>query len=145
MVVMESTKVLNLTQHSATPEQIAQGVVEPTPEVKAQIQSLLTFEELPGPKEIIRRATRLADIAAECGVEAAMIGGAPYLMAELERTLLFGGVNPLYAFSRRESVDQVQPDGSVKKVAVFRHVGFVPAVTQGDCWNYIAELAKEES
>ena len=26
---------------------------------------------------------------------------------------------------QRESIDQVQPDGSVKKTAVFRHCGFV--------------------
>jgi len=136
---MKNEKIINMTQHNATPEQIEAGVVEP--EVKARVQSLLTFDDPPTPGEIIRRATELADIAAECGAEAAMIGGAPYLMSELERQLLFRRVNPLYAFSRRESVDQTQPDGSVRKVAVFRHLGFVPALTQGDYWNYIAELA----
>jgi hypothetical protein len=31
----------------------------------------------------------------------------------------------VYAFSRRESTEAVQEDGSVRKVAVFRHLGFV--------------------
>ena len=30
----------------------------------------------------------------------------------------------LYAFSKRESVDLPQPDGSIRKVAVFRHEGW---------------------
>jgi len=136
---MKNEKIVNLTQHNATPEQIEAGVVEP--EVKARIQELLTFDEPPEPGEVIRRATRLADIAAECGAEAAMIGGAPFLMGELERELLWRRINPLYAFSRRESVEEKQSDGSIRKASVFRHIGFVPCITQGDYWNYIAELA----
>lgn len=31
--------MLNLTQHLATEEQLRDGVIEPTPEVKAQIKS----------------------------------------------------------------------------------------------------------
>jgi hypothetical protein len=46
-------------------------------------------------------------------------------MAPLEVALRAHGITPLYAFSVRESVDQVQPDGSVRKVATFRHAGFV--------------------
>ena len=144
----EMEKILNLTQHVATPEQIAQGVVEPSPEVKARIQELLTFDEPPDPAEIIRRAEKFAVLAyeivtAEYDSETVMIGGAPFFISALERELMFRGMDPVYAFSRRESVDQTQPDGSVRKVAVFRHLGFVPALTQGDYWNYIAE--KEES
>lgn len=71
------------------------------------------------------RAEKLAEIVANHGCPAAMVGGAPYFMAPLERLLLAGGIKPLYAFSRRESVEQTQPDGSVRKVAVFRHVGWV--------------------
>jgi hypothetical protein len=37
------------------------------------------------------------------------------------------GITALYSFSTRESVDQPQPDGSVRKVAVFRHTGWVEA------------------
>jgi hypothetical protein len=54
----------------------------------------------------------------------AMIGGAPWMMAALESALLDAYITPLYAFSVRESVEIAQPDGSVVKTAVFKHVGF---------------------
>jgi hypothetical protein len=129
--------ILNLTQHAPTPEQVAAGVVEPKPEVKAAIVAALTFDSLPSREEIGARAADLAEIACrydiadtddDIGEEfpgAAMIGGAPYLMAALERELSARGVRPLYAFSTRESVEQTQPDGSVRKINVFRHIGFV--------------------
>ncbi len=117
--------MINLTQHAATPEQVAAGVAEPTPEVKAAIVAALTFADLPVAGEIAERATALALIAAQSGAKSAMIGGAPYLMGALERVLRSYGVAPCYAFSRRESVEETLPDGSVRKVAVFRHAGFV--------------------
>ena len=46
-------------------------------------------------------------------------------MIILHQILADNGINPVYAFSVRESEEQVQADGSVKKVAVFRHRGFV--------------------
>lgn len=115
--------ILNMTQHDSTPEQGAQGVVEP--EDKAAVRSLLTFTTIPSKEEVVERAEKLADAAFHAGAEAAMIGGAPYLMSALERALKAKGVKPLYAFSVRESADVTQPDGSVRKVAVFRHAGFV--------------------
>lgn len=54
-----------------------------------------------------------------------MIGGAPYLMAPLERMLKKSGYRPVYSFSERRSVEETLPDGSVKKTAVFAHVGWV--------------------
>ena len=54
-----------------------------------------------------------------------MIGGAPFFMAALESALRDVGVTPIYAFSKREVVEEPQSDGSVKKTAVFRHAGFV--------------------
>ena len=100
---------------------------EPTPQDKAEIVKLLTFESAPQGREMTDRARRIVQIVAESGAEAAMIGGAPFFMGRLESALEYAGVHALYAFSRRESVDEVQPDGSVKKVAVFKHVGFVAA------------------
>jgi hypothetical protein len=46
-------------------------------------------------------------------------------MHPLHNMLEWRGIWPLYAFSRREVQEEPQPDGSVKKVSVFRHVGFV--------------------
>jgi len=119
------TMITNLTQHIATPDQVKAGVREPDDELKEEIKRLLTFTELPTPEEIQERANLLARIAHGEGAEAAMIGGAPYLMAPLERALKAWGIVPLYAFSRREVAEEPQPDGSIKKVVVFRHLGFV--------------------
>jgi len=116
-------RIINLTQHAATAEQAAQGVIDLQGEALSDLRALLTFDELPTPGSLAARALALAAFAE--GYEAAMIGGAPYLMPVLEAALLEAGVLPLYAFSRRESLDVAQEDGSIRKVAVFRHLGFV--------------------
>jgi hypothetical protein len=128
--------ILNLTQHVATSEQKAQLVVEPRM-CKAKIQKLLTFEEIPTKEEIEARAKELARIAVseasmyagdtdnEIWITRVMIGGAPYLMGALENAVRECGFTPVYAFSKRESEEIPQPDGSVRKVQVFRHCGFV--------------------
>ena len=116
---------INLTQHPATPAQIEQGVVRLAEEDERKVRQLLTFNELPTPDEVRERAERIADMAARYEADAAMIGGAPYLMPPLERALRERGIKPLYAFSRREVREEKQDDGSVKKVSVFKHVGFV--------------------
>ncbi len=112
--------IINLTQHVGTPEQ---GVTEPPN--KLEVQDLLTFGDLPSAREIYARASALASIALNTGADSAMIGGAPYLMSALESALMDVGVQPLYAFSVRESIEQTDPDGSTRKVAVFRHKGWV--------------------
>lgn len=118
-------KILNLTQHAASADQIVAGVVEPAD--KGFVQALITFDEMPSAVELRLRAEKLAQHAKAAGVEAAMIGGAPYFMAPLEAALRRAEVKPLYAFSRRESKEHVLPDGSIKKTQVFRHAGFVEA------------------
>ena len=117
-------KVLNLTQHQSTPEQ---GCIDLQGTALQVLKGLLTFETIPTRQEVEDRAAALANLAAVNVAAAAMIGGAPFLMGPLEAALKLRGITPLYAFSRRESVDEVQPDGSVRKVAVFRHMGFVEA------------------
>lgn len=63
---LQESAILNLTQHAATPEQQAAGVVDFAPEIKAQVQSLLTFDTLPTSSEIHARAKKLAGVAAAC-------------------------------------------------------------------------------
>ena len=118
-------RILNLTQHQATPEQVEAGVFEPLQEMKKTIQNLLTLHDLPTKEEIERTAQALAWLADATGAEAAMIGGAPFLMSRLEERLNVLNIAPLYAFSQRESVEETQEDGSIRKVNVFRHLGFV--------------------
>ena len=115
-------KIVNLTQHEATREQIEAGVFEPVE--KELIKKLLTFTDLPIIDEIGDRAERLADIALENGADAAMIGGAPYLIASLHDALVGRDIQPLYAFSKRVSVEKKEGD-EVIKTSVFKHVGFV--------------------
>lgn len=137
--------ILNLTQHPATAEQVAAGVVDLTPDERRQLHQLLTFEELPSAEELEERAEEIEILARRAfdgdpHLDAVMIGGAPFLMAPLERSLKaeheladeHASEPPfrpqvLYAFSRRESVEERQPDGSVRKINVFRHAGFVSA------------------
>lgn len=123
--------ILNLTQHKSTSEQVAQGVKDLSDKDREVLSGLLTFDELPSKEDIRERARKIATMASWSvipdGEFDAMIGGAPYLMGPLEEELRKQGITPVYAFSKRESVDQPQPDGTVRKVAVFRHVGFVEA------------------
>lgn len=123
LVCLDIDEILNLTQHTATTEQVAAGVVEP--QFKEAIQNLLTFNSKPDIFEIQDRAKALAAMAQVEGFKRAMIGGAPFFMSALERELLDAGITPLYAFSERVSDEQIQPDGSIKKINIFKHVGFV--------------------
>lgn len=128
---LSTHKVLNLTQHESTAEQKSDGVFDLHPEHREKIRELLTFDELPSAEDIVDAADTAADLAADvaevAGCHHVMIGGAPFLMSSLERALKNRGLTPVYAFSRRESVEEKLPDGSVRKTAVFRHEGFVTA------------------
>lgn len=131
--------ILNLTQHTATDEQRAAGVIDLPPEARECLVRLLTVDALPTRQEIDARCADIAELAAslaspddredgKAGLAThAMIGGAPWMMRALEDALLDQGIEPVYAFSVRESMDQPQPDGSVRKVATFRHAGWVRA------------------
>lgn len=112
--------ILNLTQHIASPEQIADGVVEP--QNKGKVRETLTFLTLPSRDEIVAAAQKLADIAENARAEDAMIGGAPFLMAALEAELILRGIEPVYAFSQRVSVEDA---ATGRKTSVFKHLGFV--------------------
>ncbi len=117
------TRILNLTLHEATAEQAAAGLVDGSD--RAAIQRLLTFEACPDRATIETRAAALATLARAERAEAAMLGGAPYLMAPLERALSAAGIDPVYAFSVRDSVEVRLADGSNRKTQVFRHAGWV--------------------
>lgn len=115
--------ILNLTQHNTSTAQYDMGVREPSE--KSRIRALLTFVEIPAIEEMRERAEELADIAEDSGCGAVMLGGAPFFMGTLEQELKRRGIRVFYAFSLRESQEHVNPDGTVSKTAIFRHVGFV--------------------
>ena len=128
--------IINLTQHNATPDQQAEGVVDLPAEHRKALTEALTFDELPSSEEIIERANAVVSIATMNGLggdadedpwpTAAMVGGAPWLMPALCRALENTGIQPLFAFSTRESVD-VEQDGQVVKTSRFIHRGFIAA------------------
>ncbi len=118
---------LNLTQHAATPEQIAAGVVDLQGTGATTLRHLLTFKHIPERDDVLAAAEAIAALAKAHGAQAAMIGGAPFLMGPLEIELKLVGIKPVYAFSRRESVEEAMPNGSVRKTAILRHAGFVSA------------------
>lgn len=146
-------KIYNLTQHAATAEQIEAGVVDLPEAAREELQKLLTFDELPDCRELRARARKVGSFVAQMLVnpdefaggdfyadeetvrEAEelthgnapkfLIGGAPFFMAPLAEELHYFG-DPLFAFSKRESVEEVA-DGKVIKRSVFKHAGFVPA------------------
>ena len=126
-------KIINLTQHKATPEQIVAGVVDLEEEQRAELKVLLTFDELPSRYDIQDNADNIANIAIHSfpDMKKAMIGGAPFLMGALVKELIEYDIIPLYAFSKREIILETAADGSVTKTAVFRHLGFVGESTYG--------------
>jgi hypothetical protein len=128
-------KIVNLTQHPATLEQVAQGVVDMPPHALSLLKGALTFNgpsewghgAIPTSGEIRDRASFIAGLALSevPDAMAAMIGGAGYLMGALEKALRAEGIQPLHAFSTRESVETPGKDGEMVKVSVFLHLGWV--------------------
>lgn len=115
-------KIVNLTQHPASVEQKEAGVFDLQKD--SGLFDALTFTAIPSKDDIETRAERIATIALINNATHAMIGGAPYLMGALETALKVRGVQPLYAFSERVSVEK-EVNGEVIKTSVFKHLGFV--------------------
>lgn len=125
-----ATLFINLTQHPLSNEQRAwadercMAVVE----TDADTRSALNFEELPTLEVLEERADA---IVSRLGTRhpdfhrIAMIGGAPFFMPVLERKLKAAGIQPVYAFSKRVSVETTNEHGEVVKTSVFRHEGWI--------------------
>ena len=116
-------KILNLTQHVATPEQSTQGVIEPSD--KKRVQELITFNSAPSRKEMLDRATEIVTLAKNEGYNTVLIGGAVFFQYFLHKVLELNGITPVYSFSERVSIEETLSDGSVKKSCIFKHTGFV--------------------
>ena len=122
--------IANLTQHAATADQITAGVRDMSADAKAALSALLTFVELPTGDDLRQRADAVVALLMEESDETpttAMVGGAPYFMAPLVEALTHYGIRAVYSFTRRESLELVNADGSVSKTAIFCHIGWVEA------------------
>lgn len=129
---VEGKRIWNATQHAATAEQKEQGVVDLPDEARVGLAKVLTFEELPTAEQLRIRSIMVVGCILGAGAkpgERVMLGGAPFFMEELSHSCREAGLVPVFAFSKRESAEQVMPDGSIRKVAVFRHLGFVSPET----------------
>ena len=118
-------KIVNLTQHVSTDDQRAAGVVDM--EDRELVADLLNFDELPTAKQIQNRAETLASLIDEPAGTSIMIGGAPFLMPALVKSLEKRGFIALFAFSKRVSGEIANADGTVTKTSVFKHLGFIEA------------------
>ena len=150
-------KIMNLTQHVATLEQTLEGVIDlPDGEGsyrKALIENL-TFKTLPKyQSEVTRKAQEIAGLVIQYLYDQkidpkkekvfAMIGGAPYLMAPLEKALLRMNIMPVYSFSVRKSTEKVI-NGGVEKVSIFSHAGWIYGESPDLFWSEFASLPLEE-
>ena len=119
--------ILNLTQHPATDIQKVQGVIDLPEALSKQVRDLLTFDDIPSDVEMIQRAKDIVKLVERnfFDEDEVLLGGAPFFMPVLDTAFKNNGYQCLYAFSRRESVEEVMADGTVRKTAVFRHLGFV--------------------
>ena len=120
----EEFMIVNLTQHPATPDQLAAGVVDVLGPAREDLLASLTFEKMPTRQQIGAAAYQLTMIATVMGADQAMIGGAPWLMSDLEQALQRAGIKPLYSFSRR-IVQEERVGNAIKKITYFQHQGFV--------------------
>jgi hypothetical protein len=115
---------LNLTQHDATKDQLSAGVVDLNDDKKEKLRKLLTFESKPDGSTIFMRSVEIVKIAKNHDFPSptrnVMIGGAPWLMSDLENCLAVAGFDIYYAFTKRV----VEEENGVKK-STFKHEGFI--------------------
>lgn len=136
---MENILAINLTQHKLTQEQEGDAYWVRFDSYNGtnsniEVKKLLTFEFQPDTAEIQERAEKLADIAEGIFLQLdpegalphkAVIGGAPYLMHPLENALKERGIQPMYSFSQRVSVEAPNEEGKIIKTSTFKHVGWI--------------------
>ena len=116
--------IFNVTQHTASKEQLNAGVVELNEICQGEVRSYLTFTSIPAKSVLQENARRLVAslLAYHPEAKTALIGGAPFFMSALEQALKAKGVEAVYAFTQRT----VEEKDGVKK-SVFKHEGFIPA------------------
>ena len=124
--------IINLTQHAATPDQVAAGVLDLQGDNLQRLKALLTFDSMPSHDDMVGRADKIALLAIGAGgatryASSVMIGGAPFFMPILQKALQDARYNVVYAFTKRVSKDVAQPDGTTTKTSVFQHAGFIYA------------------
>jgi hypothetical protein len=125
--------ILNLTQHNATADQLASGIIDLPADFQTALKSLLTFPTTYTRADLEYRALQIHELIRDmCGehfgappkhaLDGVMIGGMPSFMPVLEATLVSKGIRVGYACTERQSIDK-EIDGKVVKTAIFVHAG----------------------
>lgn len=125
--------ILNLTQHRCTAEQLQDGIENVPSRLKEQLEALLTFPAHYDLTSLVTNAQALVKLTKKLGYEAVMLGGMPSFMPILQAEMIKADISVGYARTERVSVDQPQPDGSVRKVSQFRHAGMYWAWERTPC------------
>lgn len=116
--------IFNCTSHNLTAEQrVGFDVVELPVDLKAQWGQVTELSKEGIADDVVSIVTQA--IAGPNSDNLILVHGHPgvtYLV--VSRLKGVPGIVPVYAESVRDSVEEKQPDGSVKKVSVFRHLGF---------------------
>jgi hypothetical protein len=118
--------IFNCTSHSLTLEQ-REGfdVIELPSNLKAQWGQVTEFSKEGIADDVVGIVTQTFAGAGYDFKGMVLVQGHPgvtYMV--VSRLKGMPGIVPVYAESVRDSVEEQQPDGSVKKVSVFRHLGF---------------------
>jgi hypothetical protein len=121
--------VYNFTMHEATQEQASQGVINLHGSDLVKLKAHLLFQPTYTNQDLLDAMLGLGEMMKArdpdlSGEVSFMVGGLPNLMCAL--TQLAPIYQLVFADSERKSVDHHMPDGTVKKVAVFKHLGFRP-------------------
>ena len=113
-------KIVNLTQHISSAEQVEEGVFDL--EDNSVLKRLLTFNTPPTLLEMQQRAEAITALAVATEATIAMVGGAPYFMVFLEIALDGVGIKVVYSFTERVAVENPTTG---EKTSVFKHTGWV--------------------
>jgi len=117
--------MINILAHKLTPEQVAELGGEPKhirdldPGLAAQIANCPMDRGT-----LVDMAQNLVFRACDDDARILAGSGSPAFTALLGAIAAKEGVGLVFAHSERVSVDEPQPDGSVKKTVIFKHVRF---------------------
>lgn len=102
-------KIFNATNRYPTEYELSEGVSYMSEEIRSlytippglyfELERLGTVSD-----EIIRRATRIVEIAAASKPDRVLVDGPPYFIAEVAGQLLLAGKRPVYAYRTRNRV-----------------------------------------
>ena len=88
------SRIINLTQYPATPEQTADGVFDPNTSDCAALAELFDFNGASSTIELMRRVQAIADIAGRYNCDEAIFGKVPYFWHPLQKAITRKGIMP---------------------------------------------------